>query len=108
MGIVTVKSSVGWVAETKIDRVDGTQLRIITRKSASGTIYTFASRFVVESGMATHVPFLDFSKVYMTSTGKCTEKKVATQQYQVLQRLDEIKADCNTFYSKISVDVVVK
>lgn len=101
--ITTVKGPTGWTAKTYIDRVDGMQLRIVTYKSQAGTISTFAEqiapRFVLKAGIVKCSPYSDFRKTYMTSAGKCTEKKVAMQQYQVLQRLAEIKADCDAFYA---------
>jgi hypothetical protein len=101
--IATVKGPTGWTAQTYIDYVGSTELRIVTHKSLSDTISTFAellpTRVVLKSGIVRYTARSDFRKTYMTSTGRCTEKKVAMQQYEVLQRLDEIKADCAAFYT---------
>ena len=101
--IATVKGPTGWTATTYIDYGGGAELRIVTHKSTSGTISTFAeilaTRFVLKSGIVKYTARSDFRKTYMTSTGRCTEKKVAMQQHAVLQRLDEIKADCVAFYA---------
>jgi hypothetical protein len=112
--IATIKGPTGWTAPTYINYGGGAELHIVTHKSLSGIISTFVeilpTRFVMESGIVRYAARSDFRKTYMTSTGKCTEKKVAMQQYEGLQRLDEIKADCAAFYAatmqSIEKDVV--
>jgi hypothetical protein len=69
------KNAYSWVAETSATIGSDTELRISTRKTSSGMIVSSATRYIVQGDMISYMPFSDFSKHYIRSSKRCTQKQ---------------------------------
>ena len=99
MNTATYKSHYGWKSETAIDIGNCQEIRIVTMKRFGGALVTNAQCVRVEGDMISHMLFSDFSKSYKNVVVRCTEKTVLAQHTEVLDQIEQIKADCAAFYA---------
>lgn len=94
------KDGRGWVAQTDVvhgDRV----LRIYTGKRSNGQLATTVTAGKSDGIGFSFIMFQDYNKVVMSSDkGRCTEKSVRTQHDLVLDILDTIRAEVDSFYTQ--------
>lgn len=94
----------GWCAEDTIDlgvnTDDGAmQIHISTSKRYSGELASIASvRYAKGDGSFSFMVFQDYNKGIIRSKTRVTEKAVALQHAQALEKLPAIKAEVATFY----------
>ncbi len=96
----THKSIRGWQSESIITLSDKHEIHVTTMKRHSGAIATTARRVQVDRGATSFIMFTDFSKCYTSSQGRCTERFVQNQHNNIIGDAEQIRNDCNEWYSK--------
>lgn len=88
-----------WNAKTIVLLEDRQQLTIHTYKNHRGALATYASVGTLEGGFVTHKLYDDYNKCFAAEALRCTEKAVAAQHRDVLDRLPTILADITRHYA---------
>lgn len=104
----------GWKAEDYFDVTDlipaekselkegeKMELEIYTLKTSSGAINsTGIVKKTQPNGVCTYMPYQDFSKCLIRSSGRATEKSIGAQQAEAVTMLEEVKVLVKEHYAK--------
>lgn len=88
-----------WQATSELSLDESKLLNIVTMKTYSGGILTRAIVMHREnSGVVSHSPYSDYSKVINESKARCTQKLVTDLHIEAIKGLDDLKLEALHHY----------